>query len=288
MREEWLGERAYRLGASETASAIGVNQYESQLRLWLTKTGKLPAKEANEAMEIGSAMEPVILDLYSRRTGNKIARTQVFHVSDEHDFLCATLDGITEGGINVQAKNVGCQAISQWGPEVTDEVPHQVLVQVQQEMYVSGLTMTHIPALMGGSELRIYKIKRDDKLIDRIVTMAGAFMQQVEDRKYPQPDKGRDSGLLHYLFPECEGEMLFDDEQTAIVHQWEEAGEQLKLLEKTKDGLKMDILMAMKEASLAILTDGRALARSITHVPASVREVKSYSFPVLRVKKALR
>src|SRR4051794_3481154 len=95
LRSQWLAERLPRLGASEIAAAIGLNLYDSQLRLWLMKTGKLPPKEQTEPMELGTLLEPAILGLYTHYTGHVITNQQVFFVSQEHDFLSATLDGIT-------------------------------------------------------------------------------------------------------------------------------------------------------------------------------------------------
>lgn len=283
-RDEWLEARKSRIGASEIASCIGINQYDSQLRIWLTKTGKLPPKEVTPEMEVGSVLEPAILELYQIRTKKTITQTQMFFVSHEHDFLCATLDGITSDGINVQAKNVGCQSAIQWGLDGTDDVPHHVLLQVQQEMLCSGLNLTHVVALIGGNDLRVYEVCRDDMIIHRMVYLGRQFIEKVRTQVYPEPNHGKDHELIKYLFPSCAGSIAFDEYQTDTVRKWEDISFQLKQLESNQKECKKEILMAIGDHSQATLTDGRVLTRSITVVPERTQTVKEYSFPVLRIK----
>lgn len=39
-REEWLAVRKQGIGSSDSATAVGLNPYKSQLELWLEKTGR--------------------------------------------------------------------------------------------------------------------------------------------------------------------------------------------------------------------------------------------------------
>lgn len=284
LRDEWLEARKTRLGASEIAAAIGINQYDSMLRLWLTKTNRLPPKEETTEMEMGNLLEPVILDLYQRRTGNKITQTQVFCISDTHDYLCATLDGITSENTLVQVKNVGYQSSLSWGPDGTDEVPHAVIAQVQQEMFCSGLDLAHVVALIGGNDLRIYEIARDNRIIKHLIKRGEDFIQRVRLGIYPEPDPERDQDIVKFLYPDCDGTITLDDDQTAVVLEWERVHRELKLLEKEEKQLKMKLILGMGDARQGQLSNGQILYRSITTVPPCVIERKGYSFPVFKIK----
>ncbi len=46
--DEWLGAR--RFGASDWAVAQGLSTYKTPTRLWLEKTGQVPAEEAGECV----------------------------------------------------------------------------------------------------------------------------------------------------------------------------------------------------------------------------------------------
>ena len=39
-RQEWLNVRKQGIGSSDAAAAVGLNPYQSQLELWMVKTGR--------------------------------------------------------------------------------------------------------------------------------------------------------------------------------------------------------------------------------------------------------
>jgi len=39
-RQEWLNVRKQGIGSSDAAAAVGLNPYQSQLELWMIKTGR--------------------------------------------------------------------------------------------------------------------------------------------------------------------------------------------------------------------------------------------------------
>src|SRR4051794_32384551 len=81
------------LGASECAAALGLSPFETALGLWARKTGRVPEPEESEAMELGLLLEPVVAELYCRRTGLLLIKQQVF-IKAGNGPLCATLDAV--------------------------------------------------------------------------------------------------------------------------------------------------------------------------------------------------
>ena len=79
-REEWLQVRKKGLGSSDAAAAVGLNPYQSQLELWLVKTGRdgnLPKDDPNDEtspMYWGTLLEPIVAAHYTKRTGLKVRR----------------------------------------------------------------------------------------------------------------------------------------------------------------------------------------------------------------------
>lgn len=66
---DWLAARVKSLGASEVASGLGLNRWESPFTLWAKKTGLLKPDPPTLDMEIGTAAQPVIARRYMRETG---------------------------------------------------------------------------------------------------------------------------------------------------------------------------------------------------------------------------
>lgn len=65
-REEWLAVRQQGIGSSDAAAAVGLNPYQSQLELWMIKTGRSAGtwREEDTAghapMHWGTQLEPLV------------------------------------------------------------------------------------------------------------------------------------------------------------------------------------------------------------------------------------
>src|SRR5450830_1556338 len=76
-REQWLEVRRGGIGSSDAAAAVGLNPYQSQLELWMIKTGRdsgLPTIDPNDEtspMYWGTLLEPIVASHYTKRTGNR-------------------------------------------------------------------------------------------------------------------------------------------------------------------------------------------------------------------------
>ena len=88
------------------------------------------------AMQIGTALEPMIAKLYEVETGVSARRVNRLQRSKAHPWMLASLDRRRADGRLVELKwterGVG------YGEPGTDEVPDEVLVQLVQQMAVTG------------------------------------------------------------------------------------------------------------------------------------------------------
>ena len=145
------------IGASEIAAVLGLSSYASPYDLWMLKTGQAqPDMEAeNDAQIFGNLLEDVIAREYARRNNCKVQKVKGMIVSKQYPWLFCSPDRKRVGAqINVQVKTAGMFARG-WGEEETDNIPNAYLVQVQQEMIVTGLPVTHIPVLVAGQKYRL-------------------------------------------------------------------------------------------------------------------------------------
>jgi putative phage-type endonuclease len=77
-RDEWLTVRKGGIGSSDAAAAVGLNPYQSQLELWLIKTGRdtdLPKPDPNDEsspMYWGTLLEPIVAAHYTRLIPSRI------------------------------------------------------------------------------------------------------------------------------------------------------------------------------------------------------------------------
>ena len=82
------------LGSSDAAVAVGLSPYKCPLSLWLEKTGRKEPEDIShkEAVLWGIELEPVLAQVYAKRTGYRVRRVNAVLQHPEHLFMLANLD----------------------------------------------------------------------------------------------------------------------------------------------------------------------------------------------------
>ena len=93
-RKQWLAIRKLGLGSSDAAVAVGLSPYKCPLSLWLEKTGRKEPEDIShkEAVLWGIELEPVLAQVYAKRTGYRVRRVNAVLQHPEHLFMLANLD----------------------------------------------------------------------------------------------------------------------------------------------------------------------------------------------------
>lgn len=226
----------------------------------LEKMGKIEREDIGDRVEIkiGNISEPLIMDAYERETGELILERSpdtIFH--PEHNWLGAHLDGMSTD-LNIEVKTVGWYMRSDWG-EGGDEVPDRVLWQVQHQMLVANLAITHVPVCFIDEDsirdmfvgnlpkISIFTVKRDDDLTDYLIQAAREVWDAVQTGVLPEPKKVSDIPLV---YPRDTGEVVTADD--ALFEQYQNlmvARESEKTAETAEEQCKDALKFAMKGAS---------------------------------------
>lgn len=90
-RGEWLEHRKTGIGGSDAAAIVGMNPYVTPFALWADKTGRMPAKEDNEAMRQGRDLEQYVADRFTEQTGKKFVVATRFFETRNTPLLMRTL-----------------------------------------------------------------------------------------------------------------------------------------------------------------------------------------------------
>ncbi|MDH1676320.1 YqaJ viral recombinase family protein, partial [Comamonas aquatica] len=264
-RDDWLEVRRTGIGGSDAATAVGLNPYQSQLELWMQKTGKadlLPAIDPNDdtsPMFWGTLLEPIVAAHYTKRTGNKVRRVNAVLQHPKHPWMLANVDREVVGTSEVQileCKTAGIHGARLW----KDGVPEYVQLQVMHQLAVTGHKAADVAVLIGGQELRIFRIERDEALISRLIEMEHTFWEMVEGNTPPAGD-GSDSAekALRCLYPNSgdeEVDMSDNPELNATFDALLIAREQLDAAQKQEARLRQAIQIHMGEAGKATFTCG--------------------------------
>ena len=101
--EAWLKLRGNMLTASDAASAIGTNSYQTPDDLLLKKCGLGEKFTGNEATEWGTKMEPVAIEMFEEQSGEKVNELGLIP-HPEHSSLGGSPEGLTDSNCLVEIK----------------------------------------------------------------------------------------------------------------------------------------------------------------------------------------
>ena len=264
-RDRWLDVRKGGIGSSDAAAAVGLNPYKSPLELWLEKTGRdasLPKIDPNDASSPtywGNLLEPIVAAHYTRRTGHRVRRINAVLQHPNLPWMLANIDREVIGAPDVQileCKTAGINGSLLW----RDGAPEYVQLQVMHQLAVTGKPVADVAVLLGGQDLQIHRIERDDALIDKLITLEAQFWQYVETDT-PPPADGSDSAdrALRCLYPKDSGAVLdfsADRPMSALFSDLINVRQTLSREAELESRLKQQIQERMGDATRAIFETG--------------------------------
>lgn len=260
-RDEWLDVRKNGIGSSDAASAVGLNPYKSALQLWLEKTSRdlladsMEDKDESSPAYWGTLLEPIVAAHYTRRTGNKVRKVNAVLQHPDHPWMLANIDREIVGSSDVQileCKTAGINGARLW----KDGVPEYVQLQVMHQLAVTGKKAADVAVLIGGQDLQIHRIQRDEAVIERLIALEQVFWNYVQTDAAPPVD-GSDSAdmALRSLYPQDLGEVLDltnDLEMSAVFSDWKDVRHKLETFHQQEALLKQRIQQRMGSATKAV------------------------------------
>ena len=202
-RSEWLAVRKQGIGGSDAAAAVGLNPYQSQLELWMIKTGRFTENDCDDnqsgidsrnsvipdiesKMYWGQILEPIVAQHYTKVTGRKVRKVNAIlqHPDSDKSWMLANIDYRVIGSSEVQL--LECKTAGEYGAKLwKDGVPEYVECQVQHQLAVTGLQAADVCVLICGQQLKIYRIDRDEELIAKLIELERLFWQYVQSNIPP-------------------------------------------------------------------------------------------------------
>lgn len=225
---EWLALRKYNpqrktrpivFGATKAAGCCGLSPYTTPLEVFVECLHGLE-KETTEAMEFGRDFESAVLNIYQRKRKVRLARELPMYFHPEHPFMGATPDAIVIEDEKLAASPVSwLHAVDaktstyrrldkegsdplKFGREGTDELPVDYVMQGQQQCAVLGLPFVEFPVLFSRDFCPIYRVERNDDLIQCIVKAEREMLDRLVNNDPPEPNWTHENtrtliGILH-------------------------------------------------------------------------------------------
>lgn len=166
-REQWLAERRKGIGASDIATILGINPYQSEYGLWLDKTGRSGDLEQTPAMQRGTWLEPHLAEVFTRRTEIIVRRCGLVRHRD-NDRIQATPDRLGADGSCVEIKSMGTYSKTriEWrhggiAKAAYTQAQYQLLVTGRSHAWLVAYEIDQDPVIRG-------PVGRDESLINHM------------------------------------------------------------------------------------------------------------------------
>ncbi|GIE75762.1 hypothetical protein Aph02nite_17120 [Actinoplanes philippinensis] len=166
-RDTWLTARRAGIGSSDVAAILGAADYATAVHVYRDKRGQL-VDDAGEAALWGHLLEEPVAREWARRQRSVIQRVGLVAHAEE-PWRMATLDRrvlecpLDRSVRTACALEVKCRSAfkaNRW----RSDVPDDVLAQTVWQMSVTGFDHVHVAVLLGGNELKLTVVERDQAL----------------------------------------------------------------------------------------------------------------------------
>jgi putative phage-type endonuclease len=187
-RDQWLVERRKGIGASDIATILGINPYQSEYSLWLDKTGRAGDPEQTPAMQRGTWLEPHLAEIFAQRTEITVRRCGLVR-HRENERLQATPDRLAEDGACVEIKSMGTysKVRTEWrhggiAKAAYTQAQYQLLVTGRSHAWLVAYEIDQDPVIRG-------PVGRDESLITHMrIRVEQWWAERVIADQAPSPD----------------------------------------------------------------------------------------------------
>jgi putative phage-type endonuclease len=177
---EQLKIRKSGIGGSDAAAVCGKSKFRTPLDVYNDKTSDVSIISPSIAMEVGNYLEPLIVELYTKKTGNAV----IFPGTQIKDILIGNIDGyVSSEKVIVEAKTAAFDY--DWGKAGTDEIPTEYLLQCAHYCHIFDIERVDIAVLFKMYDFRIYHYFRNKKLEQKLIDKEYDFWYQHVLKKNP-------------------------------------------------------------------------------------------------------
>lgn len=259
------------------------NRYGNSLLVWATKTGRHTDTAAGEAAEWGHRHEQTVADVWAERNATLVHPVGVI-AHHRNRWMRCSLDRIVavcpdgDGPCSLEIKTRSAFKAGVF----RDDVPDDVLAQVLWQLIVSGYGHSHVAVLIGGNQLRSFRVDRDPAVEAHLLAGAELVWGHVLADTPPDVDPSPLLlGILDALHPDREGQTPIGAAAwEALAAEQADAAAAVKAAKARQATAKSAIVAALGDGD-TLTVDGRPVLtyqevqrRGYTVEPTSYRQLK--------------
>jgi len=239
------------IGGSDAPVVCGLSPWKTPFQLYLEKRGEVEQQEPinSEATHFGKVLEEIVAQEYMRRTGRKVRKVNDTLVHKKYPFIFGHIDRRVVGERRLlECKTTSSFMRDEWGEPGSDEIPACYIVQVQHYLAVTGFEIADVAVLLGGSDFRIYTVRRDDDLINQLIELEYEFWQRVNKGDPPKPQTLDD---VKIRFPRDKGGVIQADATVlGLIDNLTKLKASISELQNLHDNLQQKIMSYMGDNAI--------------------------------------
>lgn len=256
--ETFLENRKKGVGGTDISVILGYNKYKTQFELWEEKMGLSGPVPETGPMRRGKKMEPIVAEIYTEDTGNRIRIDKEQKVHPKNEILRANLDyeilGHPRGRGILECKTASQNALNSW----SDNIPTRYFCQIQWQLGITSYTWADYALLnIDTFELDSMPIYPDNKLIDNMQNEAVSWWEKYIVGQTPPPKEVKDLDLIEQ---DKGSQILASEDILDKFSSLKSVKEDIKELEADKKEMENDIKKFIGENESLIDIDDKPLA----------------------------
>lgn len=174
---EWHAWRKGKIGASMAGAIMGINPWETPLKVWQRMHGIIPPIQKTRRMELGNILEPIARDLVNKETEFNFKPATYEHPTEK--WMIASLDGISEYENIILEIKCGGKQLYEYAllgiipPYYNCQIHHQMNVKkVNKAIYMCCEVDYNIECIANHT---MFTIERDEELCKKIMEKEKEF-----------------------------------------------------------------------------------------------------------------
>ena len=253
-KETWLRLRKKGIGGSDASSVLNLNPNKSIVNVYMDKLDENIEENSNIKMILGERLEDFVAKEFSIQTGKKVRNLNGILRNQKYPFAIANLDKVVvseNAFLECVVTNSFCK--KDW----SEEVPIHYQIQCYHYMAVTGASHCYVCALIGNEEIKIYKLDRDQELIDYIMEKEEEFWNRyILGDEVPLPDGSCDySKFLKNRYKNTQKKPINLFIESKKLSKLETLNCMLKEIKLEKSKIEQEIQSMMKDHEVAFIGD---------------------------------
>ena len=245
------------IGGSEVAAILGLDEYSSPYKVWLSKTGRESSNVDNKYTQAGIILEDAVSKFFESKTDYRIIKASAKSetlIHPKYPFAFGTPDRRYFRSTSVGKGILECKTTQ----HAYDDVPQKWFIQLQWYLGIVGYNFGSVAWLERGLDFKYKEFEYDPQFFEYLVQAAERFW--TENVVKDVPPEAIDVNDIQLMYRKHTDGVVVEasEEMAAAYEELVRVRTAIKTLDEEKNKLEDAIKFTMREAE-SVMSKGKPL-----------------------------